>query len=78
MRWSSGALRDWIMFLGGLAGTAHETLVSQVDRPGLLLIYAGMMGLPAAIGADRRAAEQRGPEPQSPTTPAGSGSPGST
>ena len=55
-RWRSRAaskLRDWILFAVGLAGVAHETLLRDVDRPGLLLMFAAMLGLPYALGADR-------------------------
>lgn len=73
-RWSTGrasAMRDWILFVVGLAGVAHETLVSQADRPGLLLLFAAMLGLPYALGADRPA-----DPPQSPPSPPPSPGPG--
>lgn len=76
-RWSSGrasAMRDWILFMVGLAGVAHETLVSQVDRPGLLLLFAAMLGLPYALGADRPADPP--PSPPSPPLPPASGTAG--
>lgn len=38
-----------ILFLGGLAGTVHETLLVQNDRPTLLILFAAMMGLPAFL-----------------------------
>lgn len=44
--------RDVVLFAGGLAGVAHETFFATVDRPYLLLLFAGMMGLPVVIGAD--------------------------
>ena len=47
-------LRDLILFIGGLAGVAHETLISDVDRPTLLLLFAAMMGLPMVLNADKR------------------------
>lgn len=67
----TGALRDWLLLLGGLLGTAHETLVEHVDRPWLLGLLAAMMGLPYALKADR----PEPPEPPSPPvrTPSGSG-----
>lgn len=40
------------MFFAGLAGVAHETIVSKVDRPELLIVFAAMMGLPAFFKAD--------------------------
>lgn len=46
--------RDTIMLMGGLAGTAHETLVRQAERPYLLALFAAMMGLPALLRADEK------------------------
>jgi hypothetical protein len=46
--------RDVILFVCGLAGVAHETLVSNVDRPWLLAIFGAMMGLPAFLQLDKR------------------------
>lgn len=42
-------LRDAILFFAGIAGIAHETLTNHTDRPQLLLLFAGMVGLPAFI-----------------------------
>ena len=42
-------IRDLVLFLAGLAGVAHETLSEHVDRPQLLLVFAGMLGLPAFL-----------------------------
>lgn len=48
-------LRDLTLFVAGLLGVMHETLVSRVERPSLLLIFAAMMGLPAFLnGRGRR------------------------
>ncbi len=38
----------------GLAGVAHETLLNEVDRPTLLLLFAAMIGLPAFINQDAK------------------------
>ena len=46
--------RDVILFFGGLGGVAHETLISHVERPTLLLLFAAMMGLPAFLGRDEK------------------------
>jgi hypothetical protein len=51
--------RDTLLFLGGLAGAAHETLIAPVERPTLLILFAGMMGLPAFLRADERKQEDR-------------------
>lgn len=46
-------LRDVLMFLGGLAGVLHETVVvTKLERPTLLLLFATMMGLPAFLRRD--------------------------
>ena len=79
-RWKAsrtGALRDWLLLLGGLAGTAHETLFAHVDRPWLLGLYAAMMGLPYALTADRPDERPKRPEPPPPAGDAG-GSPSSS
>lgn len=52
--------RTWILFLGGMIGVAYETIVAQIDRPTLLVIFASMMGLPLFLKRD---------EPPPPTTP---------
>lgn len=46
--------RDTVLFLAGLAGVAYETLVTQAERPTLLLLFAGMMGLPAFLKSDEK------------------------
>lgn len=44
--------RDTVLFIGGLLGVLHETVASKSDRPTLLILFAGMMGLPAFLRAD--------------------------
>lgn len=51
--------RDSILFVGGLLGIAHETVVSTVERPYLLLLFATMAGLPAFLRMDERRAQDR-------------------
>lgn len=51
--------RTWLLFIGGLAGVAYETLVSGGERPYLLVIFASMMGLPLFLRRD----EPPGPPP---------------
>lgn len=46
--------RDIVLFVGGLAGIAYETLVENVDRPALLAVFAGMLGLPWFIRRDEK------------------------
>lgn len=45
-------LRDALLFLGGLAGVFHETVISSTERPTLLILFAAMMGLPAFLRQD--------------------------
>lgn len=49
--------RDGILFVSGLIGIAHETLIAKTDRPTLLLLFAAMIGLPAFLNKDEK--EQR-------------------
>lgn len=44
--WRLRLSRDAILFSAGLFGVLHETVLSEVDRPSLLVLFAGMMGLP--------------------------------
>jgi hypothetical protein len=44
--------RDGILFFAGLLGAVHETLFANADRPALLVLFGGMMGLPAFLRAD--------------------------
>ncbi len=48
------ALRDIALFIGGLAGVGHETLVATTERPTLLILFAAMMGLPAFLRQDSK------------------------
>lgn len=50
MKWN--VARDILLFLGGLAGVAHETLLQHSDRPTLLILFAAMMGLPAFLQSE--------------------------
>lgn len=42
-------IRDIGLFLGGIGGVIHETLLSKSERPTLLILFAAMMGLPAFL-----------------------------
>lgn len=44
--------RDTILFTAGLLGVLHETLFAATERPTLLILFAGMMGLPAFLRRD--------------------------
>ena len=52
--WWSTKLRDFLLFIGGFLGVAYETLLEQVDRPALLALFGGMMGLPVFLRRDER------------------------
>lgn len=41
--------RDVTLFIAGLLGVAHETLLAQAERPTLLILFAAMLGLPAFL-----------------------------
>ncbi len=79
-RWGSsraGALRDYLLLFGGLLGTAHQTVIAQVDRPWLLGLFAAMMGLPYAFAADRSSQRSDPDPPAAPAPPSLPVSPGS-
>lgn len=46
--------RTTVLLVVGLLGVAHETLVSNGERPTLLLLFAAMIGLPAFINQDEK------------------------
>ena len=41
--------RDGILLIAGLAGLFWETTQHDLERPFLLMVFAGMIGLPAFI-----------------------------
>jgi len=43
-----------VIFVLGLAGIVHETLVSKIERPSLLVLFSVMVGLPAFLKADEK------------------------
>ncbi len=47
-------IRDVALFVGGLLGVAHETLITHIERPSLLLLFAAMLGLPVILGSDEK------------------------
>ncbi len=47
-------IRNAVLFLAGLAGVAHETLIAASERPTLLLLFAAMIGLPAFLVKDEK------------------------
>lgn len=50
--------RDVVLGLAGLAGIAHETLSSGRPDASLLLLFGGMVGLPAFLRRDDREADK--------------------
>lgn len=44
--------RDMILFVVGLAGIINEAARHGTERVGLLVLFAGMVGLPAFIPKD--------------------------
>ena len=55
LRPSSRGWRDATLFLTGLALAVNELVIRQgPERPTVLLLIAGMMGLPAFLKADER------------------------
>lgn len=50
-----GITRDGVLFVIGILGIAHETLISGAgERPTLLLLFGAMVGLPLFLRADDR------------------------
>ncbi len=41
--------RNVVLFMGGIAGVLHETIITSGERPSLLVLFAAMMGLPAFL-----------------------------
>lgn len=55
MKWPPWkAVRDVLLFIGGLAGIAYETLAGEEPREALLVIFAAMAGLPAFLRTDEQ------------------------
>lgn len=52
--------RDTVLFAGGFMGVLHQTIFEQVDRPSLLIIFGGMMGLPVFLRKDDSKKEEAG------------------
>lgn len=45
-------IRDVVLFVFGLTGIAYETVVENVDRPTLLVLFGACLGLPAFLHRD--------------------------
>lgn len=61
------AIRDMLLFLGGLGGVFHETVLTHSERPTLLILFAAMMGLPAFLRSDE--SDKKQPQPPQPPYP---------
>lgn len=57
--------RSVVLFVGGFVGAAYEVVVDHGDRPTVLILLAGMMGLPAFIPV-RKTPDPPGPPPPKP------------
>lgn len=45
-------IRTVVLFIAGLAGIAHQTLVAAHESPTLLVLFGAMIGLPAFLNKD--------------------------
>lgn len=55
--------RDTLLFIGGMAGIFHETVIQETERSALLVLFATMIGLPAFLRSDEKDAEVAPPAP---------------
>jgi hypothetical protein len=53
-RWLAKITRDAVMFSAGLVGVIYETVIRTGERPTLLALFGGMMGLPAFFRRDEK------------------------
>ena len=44
--------RDSILFIAGLMGVIYETVISPSPDPTLLILFGGMLGMPAFLAKD--------------------------
>lgn len=51
--------RDTVIFLVGLAGIVHETLIALEERPFLLALFAAMIGLTGVLRAEEGVRRRR-------------------
>lgn len=58
--------RDGVIFVAGLAGLFHETVLSKGERPTLIFACMAMIGLPAFLHADERSSRGGGGYRQEP------------
>jgi len=65
--WWTTKTRDFVLFVGGMLGVIYETLVEKADRPALLAVFGGMLGLPVFLRRDEQATDDD--EDDAPTKP---------
>jgi hypothetical protein len=65
-RWSFAGWRDTVLFLTGIGLIINEAVLrSGPERPSLLILYGGMVGLPAILRVDeKRSSTPDKPEPE--------------
>jgi hypothetical protein len=58
--------RDTILFLTGIGLIVYEAVIrTGPERPTLLILYGGMVGLPAVLRSDERRTDDRHPKEKS-------------
>lgn len=55
-------VRDVVLFIGGMGGLYHETVLRVGERPTLIAAFLVMMGGPAYFRADLRRKQNGGGE----------------
>lgn len=50
--------RDTVLFVSGLLGILHETVIADSERPTLLFAFMAMVGLPAFLRADEKRSDR--------------------
>lgn len=59
MQWSSKIARNLTMFVAGLSGFVHEVVVTDGERPTLLLACLALMGVPFFLSRDEQRASKQ-------------------
>lgn len=66
-RVSLAGWRDTVLFLTGIGLIIYEAVLrTGPERYGLLVLYSGMVGLPALLRMDENRASKRDPDPEAP------------
>lgn len=61
-------IRGVLLFICGMAGIAHQTLVADLEKPQLLLLFGGMIGLPVVLNREPKPKPEDAPPPPAPQT----------